>query len=51
MQGWIRQCEKNVKRQKNLKYNCVYCVKNLSELNNKWVHAWEKKLRKRKILF
>ena len=43
MQGWLKQCERNVKRQNDLNYNCVYCVKFWSRLNKNWGHASEKK--------
>jgi hypothetical protein len=46
----MRQFEKTVKRQTDLKYNYVYCVKILSELNDKWVYVWNNKLQERILI-
>ena len=41
VQGWIREYEKKVKKQDDLKCSCECCVKIWNWLNEKWGHAWE----------
>ena len=39
----IKNCKRKVKREKDVKYICIYYVKVWSEMNKRWKSGWERR--------